>query len=557
MQSEALAQSRPGATGVAGLLTWGLFKPRQKIQFGALETVVLVVYTALLAWTVAHHVPWADEAQGWLVARDSSLAEIFTTRLHYEGSPGLWHLLLWFLCRMHVSFTAMRWITSIIPVAGIWIFLRFAPFPVILRITLPFSFYLLYQYAVISRNYIAAPLLIFVIAVLFAYPARNLFSLAVVMGLLSNLCAQGMVISAGFVLMIAIRLLRGCRQDTQFLSLKRVAGASLCLCAFWAFSVWSTRPAKDSLYTPAWVVTHRLGNAGAGEANTNSVKTTLPGADADESGPEPNTHQSKVRHALDRFEMDLTYGVSNSWLVSLVVWCVLLAFLIVRKNVFDFVPFILLQLLFEFVTGRPWHFGMVFLALIAVLWIDWPPEGSAHEPLWRAALSVTLLAVIVEQCFWTGRAIRTDTVAKYSGDRDAALFLASRIAGKTVAGFQYHSVGVQPYFPSNIFANWPGGAYWNFSRKVDVDGHLAETLEMRPDYIVIGFAVRPPDSFGNIGAPEGYPEAFHPRIEREIVATHQYEETHRFCGDAFSGHGYHEGLCQLILERLPERVPEQ
>ncbi|MGB6686356.1 MAG: hypothetical protein WBE76_00775 [Terracidiphilus sp.] len=551
MQSEALAKSKPGAIGVSGLLNWGLMRPRRKLQFGALEGVVLALYTALLAWTVAHHVPWADEAQGWLVARDSSLAEIFTTRLHYEGSPGLWHLLLWFLCRMHVSFTAMRWITSVVPVAGIWVFLRYSPFPAILRITLPFSFYLLYQYAVISRNYIAAPLLVFIIAVLFANPARNLFSLAVVMGLLSNLCAQGMVISAGFVLMIAIRIWRQRKCEAQFLSLKRIAGASLCLCLFWAFSVWSTRPAKDSLYTPAWEVTHHVGGAGAGEANSDSARTATPRADADESGPQRNTHQvSKLRHALDRFEMDLTYGVSNSWLVSLLVWCVVLAFLIFRKNVFDIVPFILLQLLFEFVTGRPWHFGMVFLAAIAVLWIDWLPEGSSHEPLWRAILSVTLLALIIEQCLWSGRAIRTDTVRKYSGDRDAAEFLASRIAGKTVAGFQYHSVGVQPYFSSNIFANWRGGAFWNFTRKVDVDAHFAETLQMRPDYIVIGFAVRPPDSFGNLGAPEGYPETFHPKLEREIVATHEYEETHRFCGDAFSGHGYHEGLCQLILERM-------
>jgi hypothetical protein len=542
MQSEALAQTRPGSEGVAGLLNQRMFRPRQKFAFGALEVIVLAVYTALLAWTVAHHIPWADEAQGWLVARDSSLAELFTTRLHYEGSPGLWHLLLWFLCRMHVSFAAMRWITSLIPVAGIWVFLRYSPFPAILRITLPFSFYLLYQYAVISRNYIAAPLLVFIIAVLFARPARNLFSLAVVMGLLSNLCAQGMVISAGFVLMIAIRIRRQRRQNPQSLPLKRIAGASLCLCAFWAFAIWSTRPAKDSLYTPAWEVTHHVGSASAGEADSDLAKAA-PRTDADQSGAAGNTHRvSTLRHALDRFEMNLTYGVSNSWQISLAVWCIFLAFLIFRKDVCAIAPFILLQLLFEFVTGRPWHFGMVFISLIAVLWIDWPSEESSHEPLWRAILVVTLFAVIVEQCFWSVRAIRTDTVGKYSGDRDAAAFLAGHIAGRTVAGFQYYAVGVQPYFSSNIFENWPTGAAWNYSTKIDVDGHLAETLEKRPDYIVIGFAVRPPDAFGHVGGPEGEPQTFHPRIEQTIVATHHYEETHRFCGDAFSGHGYHEGL---------------
>ena len=546
MRPEVLAQHKSDRTGLGGVLRTSFLTSREKPGFGALEAIVFAAYAALLAWTVAHHVPWVDEAQGWLVARDSSLIEIFRTRLHYEGAPGLWHLLLWFLARVGVSFTAMRWITAVIPVAGIWVFLRYSPFPGIVRVILPFSFYLMYQYAAVSRNYILAPLLIFIIAVLFSNPARNLLSLAVVMGLLSNLSAQGLVLSAGFALMIALRLWQSRKQGGQSVSWGRITGATICLCAFWAFSVWSTRPVADDSYKTAWAITHGAGGAGSSKS--------APGASAgDESAVSSQAtsslrNHSAVRHAFERFETNVTYGLSNFWPASLAIWCIVAAYLFFRKSILDIAPLILLQLLFEFVAARPWHLGMAFLGFIAVLWIDWPREGDRSEPAWRAILSAALLAVAAEQCFWTARAIRTDVTGRYSGDKDAAAFLAPRIAGKTVAGFQYYSVGILPYFPSNIYANQPKQAFWFWTKYVHVDDRVMETVQSHPDYIVVGFAVRAPDATGGSGAPTGDPQTFQPRIEREILATHKYAETHRFCGDAFSGHGYHEGLCQAILE---------
>ena len=543
MRPEILTQHKSDRAGFGGTLGARFLTSRAKPSFGVLEAIVLAAYTALLAWTVAHHVPWVDEAQGWLVARDSSLIEIFRTRLHYEGAPGLWHLLLWVLIRLHFSFTAMRWITAVIPVAGMFVFLRYSPFPGIVRVILPFSFYLMYQYAVVSRNYILAPFLIFIVAVLFSNPARNLLSLAVVMGLLSNLCAQGLVLSAGFALMIAVRLWQGRKQGGQSTPWGRVAGATVCLCAFWAFSVWSTRPVADDSYQTAWAITH-------GAASSKAA----PGASAVDQSANPSQptnsppDHSSLHHALDRFETNVTYGLSSFWPVSLAIWCIVAAYLFFRKSILDIAPLILLQMLFEFVAARPWHLGMAFLGFVAVLWIDWPREGDRDEPVWRAILSVVLLAVAVEQCFWTARAIRTDVTARYSGDKDAAAFLAPRIAGKTVAGFQYYSVAILPYFSSNIYENQPKQAFWFWTKYVHVDDRIIETVQSHPDYIVVGFAVRAPDAVGGIGAPTGDPQTFLPRIEREILATHKYAETHRFCGDAFSGHGYHEGLCQVILE---------
>src|SRR5579871_6286134 len=56
---------------------------------------VLGVWMAVVAFTLQYHEKWADEAQAWLIARDLNLKTIWFHELRYEGSPGLWHTILW------------------------------------------------------------------------------------------------------------------------------------------------------------------------------------------------------------------------------------------------------------------------------------------------------------------------------------------------------------------------------------------------------------------------------------------------------------------------------
>lgn len=565
MQPEVLAPTRPEQTGASGFFKSRLFSSRETPGFGLLETAVLAVYAVLFVWTVAHHIPWADEAQSWLVARDTPFLEIFKTRLRYEGSPGLWHLFLFVLCRLHVSFTAMRWISIVFPIAGIWVFLRYSPFPAILRATLPFSFYLAYQYAVIVRNYIAAPLLIFVIAILFAKPARRMIWLSVVLGLLSNLCSQGLVLAGGFAIMLLIRIWQLRKAEPQYVTVKRFALAATCLIGFWAFAIWCTKPVADNTYIPAWQLTNRLhlghrpataATPSAGPAANSGSASAADSAAGDASGMTQaaagatRPGERSWRRAWQRYSTSINYGLSNWWLISTVVWCVLAGFLIVRKRIYDLLPILLLQMFFEFVAGRAWHLGLILVGMLAILWIDWPREREAVKPAWGAILTVALLAVAFEHWAWTAHAVKADTVGKYDGDRDAAEFLAAHAAGKRVVGFQYWSVGVLPYFPSNIFVNEPKEAFWFWSTKVPIDERYAEAMATHPDYVDIGFHVLPIDPHRpQPGDAERF-ATIRPALERQILALGGYEETHRFCGDAFSGNGYHEGLCQVILEPI-------
>ena len=71
------------------LLAW-----RKSYGFGGVEAAVLALYAAVLGVAIPFHEPWADEAQAWVIARDSKFWELFRYRLHYEGHPADWYFLL-------------------------------------------------------------------------------------------------------------------------------------------------------------------------------------------------------------------------------------------------------------------------------------------------------------------------------------------------------------------------------------------------------------------------------------------------------------------------------
>ena len=53
-----------------------------------------LLYSTIVVLAVRRHEPWADEAQAWLIARDSTLVQLWTSLGRYEGTPPLWHTLL-------------------------------------------------------------------------------------------------------------------------------------------------------------------------------------------------------------------------------------------------------------------------------------------------------------------------------------------------------------------------------------------------------------------------------------------------------------------------------
>src|SRR5438477_6802407 len=142
---------------------------RAKLPLYCTAALYVVVVTAT-AW---HHEPWADEAQSWLLARDSNLIDLWTRLLHYEGSPGLWHTLLHVLIGIGFPYSGINVLSAALGFAAACLFLWHAPLPVPVRIFLPFTFFLCYQYAVVARSYVLLPLLLFACAIVYTTALRD------------------------------------------------------------------------------------------------------------------------------------------------------------------------------------------------------------------------------------------------------------------------------------------------------------------------------------------------------------------------------------------------
>lgn len=118
------------------------------------QWIVIAVYTAIVVVVMCFHEPWFDEAQAWLIARDCSWHDLLLVRPHYEGHPPLWWLLLAIPARLGVPYEwGMKGVQLITAVFLVWLLVFRSGLPKVLRIILPFTYFVCYQYGVTSRPY--------------------------------------------------------------------------------------------------------------------------------------------------------------------------------------------------------------------------------------------------------------------------------------------------------------------------------------------------------------------------------------------------------------------
>jgi hypothetical protein len=401
----------------------------------------------VLVLTTGHfHEPWADEAQSWLLARDSSLAGLWTDVLHYEGTPPLWHTLLHFMIRLGLPYEGMNIFSAILGFAAVVLLLQFAPWPLWIRVAVPFTFFLCYQYSVIARNYSVLPVLLFSSAVLYKNAAKHLWLFTLV------LCLTAAVSVHGVVLSVAIWLSYGLTEAGNWKHLsgternKRVAAAvvyavSLSLLAA---SAW---PAADATFSAQPDVTWSL--------------------------------------ALKVLESTVSDAFAGNWVVSLVAVMLSLPFL--RKGgglvVFLLSSFFLLAVAVV-IYSHVWHRGLLFLAWLFAMWI-----AGNRTRMTRAAL-ISLAVVTGVQWYWAVRSVAYDWQQPYSGSRQAAAYLGNAgVEREQIHAVGFPSTSLQAYFPENRFANWSGrrnSAFWDWSRHNRVD-EPTELFTSRRAYLLVGY----------------------------------------------------------------------
>jgi hypothetical protein len=502
------------------------------LHFGIPEAVTLCLYAALLAWAIAHHEPWADEAQAWQIARTLPLTQMLRA-LSYEVHPALWYLCLWVMARLHVSYAGMHWITGLIAFAGISLLVLAAPFPRFLKLLLPFTFYLAYQYAVVARSYVLVPLLLFLCAYFWPQRFKRPLLISLLLGLLANVVLHAAMISAGLAIVLAVELWLKGKAARARIDLKRFFAAAVLLSAFYGFAIRVALPAKDTIWVPINVPT----------PNSTVVQ--------EQQRRESHQESSKLlflkwvaAKVQARVERGLTDGLIHSFWLGCLFWLMVTWKLGKTRQLLYLVPAVLFVAFSAAVYAKFWHTGLMLPSVIMLLWMTWPEEETPFLklPLYEQWPVLILFVIALVQISWAEFAFQFDHGHDYAAGKSAAAFLAPYVrshAGIVQTGDDFLAVDVQPYFDHNIFLNQPYAYSW-WSTRNPARFRYQELLRQQPEIVVLAWR------FNEFPTPADI-LASTPMVTQLTMAG--YRNTQKFCGGLVQpGRQIQEWNCELIYQ---------
>jgi hypothetical protein len=446
------------------------------------EWATISAFAAVVAFAIPYHEPWTDEAQAWQIARSHSIRALFQTYIRYEATPGLWHFLLWILNHAHVSYAGMHWICGAIAVASTSLLVLKSPFPRYLKLTLPFTYFLIFQYAVVARGYVLGPLMLFLVALLWT---RNSLWIVVLLGLLANLSLHAAVISGGLAIVYFFEEVRGTDAKSSNRQRQLLLCALILLC-FYAFAIWTSWPPRDLLIS---------------------------------------TFRKPSRPFISFAVASLVGGICQPWLLSFPFWIAIALWLRSRRSLFYLLPVLFFAIFSGIVYVAFHHMGLLVPLVLCVLWITWPEPRcgfSWYEMIGRAAL----MFMVGTQILWSGYAITYDHLHAYSPGLATAQFLKPFVQeGATIAvtyldhpdGQACDNIAILPYFGRNIFVNQQDSFWW-WSDKNQTENNYLALLPSRPRIVVVEARPKPGEEINMQDPKVG------------ILIKSGYRLTNKFCG---------------------------
>jgi hypothetical protein len=166
----------------------------ERLRFAGLVAAVCLLLTVP---RLLLHELWRDEAWLWTVVTESrSLTELFVP-LARSGQGNLFPLLCYVVRQVSTSPLALQALHLVLVVAAAFVFARWAPFGRRERALFVLGYFPFYEYAVISRHYVAGALLVW-LACVAAHAERSrrpALALGVVLGLLCQTTVYGFILA--------------------------------------------------------------------------------------------------------------------------------------------------------------------------------------------------------------------------------------------------------------------------------------------------------------------------------------------------------------------------
>ncbi|WP_422119477.1 ABC transporter ATP-binding protein [Gardnerella sp. DNF00354] len=427
-----------------------IFKPRNLQDSHNARTLALllafVLYIAIIAIVMCFHEPWFDEAQSWLIARDSSLTDIISVRPHYEGHPPFWNLLLAIAAKNGVPYEfGIKGIQLVCAsLLGAWLIFK-SPFKSassLATFLIPFTYFACFQYGVTSRPYALLCLSLLVAAHYWNSAdskTSSAWKLAISLMFMCLLSVYGIAFAAGFTIAWIWRVFsKNINKTLNFSSILHAIKATIAsnlarliswglIAIFGAANLALAWPAKNAFATRATI-----------DGNSTIAKCfafifVMP------SESMFTSFYGDI--SMRRMPFDFL-PIAICTLFSLAIWAFAIRIAKRRKLLTALViPYLVLTIVaVRYFTLH--HAGLIFVFLLSVLWISHIKEPLSTKDIpaifvkvaptkfrfiKNKAFKINLLISIIlaPSLIWNAFACVNDILFDYSPSRSVAQYISS------------------------------------------------------------------------------------------------------------------------------------
>ena len=378
------------------------------------EVLLSILFLAFTLYFSQFHECWADEAQSFLLARDTSLKELFYY-IKFEGTPPLWFLIIKIFILFGGTYSTFYLLPIFFMSLGVLLFETKIEAPWYIKVLLPFSYFIFYQYTIICRSYCLFFPILMLIALVYKERLDKPIRYCLLIYLLMNISLHGLFIAGSLYFLFIIEILKSNKKNNPKFII-------LLVIMFLLFFITTiiTFPDKNCSFD---------GNGG------NSISYILSEA----------TIGDKNANINDKMAMILYFIIF-----------VYLFYKLDFKEIFKCLVLISpVLLILNIITYQVWHVGIIFLLITFMLIIS----DQINTKFFK---NVLFLILFIQVC-WNIASLSYDYKNAYSASKEVAYYLKEHdIDSKEIYGLGYSVTAINPYFDNNIFANYNSSKsfYW-------------------------------------------------------------------------------------------------
>lgn len=398
----------------------------EKFSYGFFIRLFLFICFALITgYGMAHHELWRDEAHVWVASRDNSFVGV-VGEIQYEGTPILWNTILRPFSQLGFPVETMQVIHWVFALVSCALLLFVSPYPLGFIVGILASYYFSYEYAIVARNYVITPVLLFGIAALYKARFEKPFLYGILIFLLfqTNLHSLMHAGTLFFFYMIEVVVLKK-------ISWKTITVICLLL-AMSIFTVYTylSASAYQAVYTGKTFSLKGL--------VTDTVSFFIPSF---------NSFSPYVQLPID--------------IVNVTRLCIVILFLFVILFTYDNIILLFMGalqiawVLYLTIYAHPGylrHKGMFLVSLLFILWIamDARDVRKKYAQIARNIIIVLLGALSLLSVPFSYYVYSSDITSKFSGSKQMAQFIQGTYGTKKTLVTHYSSFG------ESVYAYLPG-----------------------------------------------------------------------------------------------------